>query len=258
MGDSTLNIISVYPELLGTYGDTGNVTILAMRAKWRGYDVEVTTLDAGTPVPTAADIYVLGGGEDAMQTQAASELISDGSLRMAVERGAVVLAICAGMQILGDSFPDAGGTTRAGLGILDIVTHATQEPRAVGELLIEPDASSGLDVLTGFENHAARTTLGVGCRPLGSVEVGIGNGDGTEGAVFGHVIGTYMHGPALARNPALADVLLGWATGDELIPLDDTEPELLHDERVRDASKGLPRTSFRSRRPLGRFLRSAG
>lgn len=254
MSDSALTIAAIYPDLLGTYGDTGNVTILAKRAGWRGYPVEVVTVDAGMPVPATADIYVLGGGEDAMQTRAAADLMDNPSFRSAADRGAVVFAICAGMQILGEHFPDATGTRRAGLALIDIATHTTEEPRAVGELLVEADQTPGLGLLTGFENHGGRTTVGPGCNPLGTVRAGVGNGDGTDGVLQGHIVGTYMHGPVLARNPVLADTLLRWATGDELTSLDDTVPEMLHRERVREATSGNSRTRMHVRGSIGRIL----
>jgi CobQ-like glutamine amidotransferase family enzyme len=111
--------------------------------------------------------------------------------------------------------------------------------RAVGELLSEP-AIGALPTLTGYENHGAVTHLGSDVRPLGRVVHGVGNGggDSTEGAVSGHILATYMHGPALARNPALADLLLSWAVGSELKPLDDTEVEDLRAERLRFVRRG--------------------
>jgi CobQ-like glutamine amidotransferase family enzyme len=228
-------IVLLYPDLLGTYGDSGNAIVLARRLAWRGHDVELVEVHAGEPIPEQADVYVIGGGEDAPQVEAARGIGTDGPLHRAVERGAAVLAVCAGMQIVGRSFPDSTGERRDGAGLLDIATVRVDRPRAVGELLVHPDPTLGLPELTGFENHGGRTELGAGVRPLGTVEVGEGNGGGTEGAVSDRVLGTYLHGPVLARNPALADLLLGWVVGGELEPLDDTEEEALHRERVRAA-----------------------
>jgi lipid II isoglutaminyl synthase (glutamine-hydrolysing) len=147
----------------------------------------------------------------------------------------VMFAVCAGFQILGHRYP-AAGTERAGLGLLDVDSVRTDDARAVGELLADPIPASldGTDVgpLTGFENHAARTRLGPAARPLGAVRSGVGNGfDSLEGAVQGRVIGTYLHGPALARNPALADLLLSWVVG-ELTPLAVDEVDQLRRERL--------------------------
>ena len=135
--------------------------------------------------------------------------------------GAVVLAVCAGYQIAGKTFPGADGALHEGVGLLDIATVKGTGPRAVGEVVGEPSddapgALRALPTLTGFENHGGKTTLGPGVAPLARVVHGVGNGDGsgTEGAVCGRVIGTYLHGPLLARNPALADLLLDWALSD--------------------------------------------
>jgi CobQ-like glutamine amidotransferase family enzyme len=247
MSASRIGVVVLFPDLLGTYGDGGNATVLAQRLAWRGYDVEVVEVTGGDTVPESGDLYVLGGGEDAPQSQAAREIGREGPLHRAVDRGASLLAVCAGMQIVGNSFPDSTGAVQAGAGLLDIETVRVDRPRAVGELLVTPDPSLGLPELTGFENHGGRTKIGSAAMPLGTVEIGEGNGWGDEGAVRDRVIGTYLHGPVLARNTALADLLLGWATGDDLEPLDDDEEEALHRERVRAARERelQPRRSWK-------------
>ncbi|HEY2669203.1 MAG TPA: glutamine amidotransferase [Rugosimonospora sp.] len=230
-GTSALRIVWVYPDLLSTYGDRGNLLVLSRRAALRGLPVECFEVRSDQPVPVDADIYLLGGGEDGPQSLAAQRLIADGGLRRAVDRRAVVLAICAGYQLLGESF-FAKGQKCAGLGLLDL--NSDRGPsRAVGELAGPVDSELGLPVLTGFENHGGRTHLGPGVRPLVKVTVGVGNDGVTEGAWQGSVLGTYSHGPALSRNPALADLLLRWATGiDTLQPLDDGWPDRLRGERL--------------------------
>jgi lipid II isoglutaminyl synthase (glutamine-hydrolysing) len=238
MSRSALRVAVLFPDLLGTYGDGGNGLILARRAQWRGIDTELLQAVSDAPVPEA-DIYCLGGGEDGPQVRAARTLIDDGTLRARVAGGAVVLAVCAGFQVVGRSFPGATGETHEGVGLLDIETTKGAGPRAVGELVAEPAGAAGvpalqaLPVLTGFENHGGVTALGDGTAALARVTAGVGNGDGSEGAVQGRVVGTYLHGPVLARNPALADVLLSWALGDAaLAPLDDTAAESLREERL--------------------------
>jgi lipid II isoglutaminyl synthase (glutamine-hydrolysing) len=245
--DSKVAVVSLFPDLLGTYGDGGNAVVLTKRLQWRGYDTELVRVDAGDPVPSSGEIYVIGGGEDAPQAEAARELAQQGTLRRAVEGGAAVLAVCAGMQILGNRFPGHGTADHQGLGLLDVETVRVDRPRAVGELLVHPDESWGLPLLTGFENHGGRTRLGPGAAPLGRVEVGEGNGFGTEGAVHGKVVGTYLHGPALARNPALADKLLEWVVGGGLDPLDDHECDALRQDRIRAARRRelQPRRSWK-------------
>src|SRR3954447_2710928 len=236
----------IYPDLLGTYGDGGNALILAQRLRWRGTAAEIVEVRAGQPAPASCDIYVLGGGEDAPQALAADQLLIDRPLHKAVDGGAVVFAVCAGLQVVGRSFLVAGGRLRPGLGLLDVTTGRAARKRAVGEIVVEPDPhwSGRLPVLTGYENHAGITELGPDAVPLGRVIAGIGNGagDGLEGAACGKVLGTYLHGPVLARNPALADLLLSWAVGD-LEPLDDSEPEELRAERLAASGSGGGRPS---------------
>jgi len=242
----SVRIAVVYPDLLGTYGDGGNGAILARRAGWRGGTVELLAAPSDAALPEA-DIYCLGGGEDGPQVRAARSLIDDGTLARRAADGAVVLAVCAGYQIVGTSFPAADGSPHEGVGLLDVVTTKGLGARAVGEVVAETEAgtSHALPILTGFENHGGQSTLGSpDTVPLAHVTHGVGNGDGsgTEGAVKGRVIGTYLHGPVLARNPALADLVLAWALGDDL---DDSAAEALRRERL-EATTGRRR---RRRRP---------
>jgi len=231
----TISVALVYPDLLGTYGDGGNATILAQRLRWRGYEANVVSVASGQPVPDNCEIYVIGGGEDLPQGLAASKLIASRALHRAVDAGAVVLAVCAGLQILGESFVGPDGLEAEGLGLLGCVTSRSHAPRAIGEVLVEPAdhlAGYGLGTLSGFENHASVTDLRPGAKPAGTVTLGVGNKDGAlEGVVSGRVWGTYLHGPVLARNPRLADLLASWVVG-ELGPIDDSEPDALHAERA--------------------------
>lgn len=231
-----VSIALLYPELLGTYGDGGNATVLVQRLRWRDIPAEVVDVHAGEPIPASCQIYVMGGGEDAPQALAARELRSGSVLASAVAGGAAVLAVCAGLQVLGNRFAGEDGKAHDGLGLLDCETHRDDGPRRVGEVVVTADDSLDVGDLTGYENHGGITTLGPGARPLGRVVVGHGNdgGDGTEGIVNGRVIGTYLHGPVLARNPALADHLLRSVLGP-LDALDDTEVEALRKERLHAA-----------------------
>ena len=219
-GASTLRLVWVYPDLLSTYGDRGNLLVLCRRARLRGIETEAIEINSDQPVPADGDIYLLGGGEDLPQILAANRLRADGGLASAARRGAVVLAVCAGYQVLGHQFGGVEGEPVAGLDILDI-TSGRGSRRGVGELVADVDPALSVPRITGFENHQGKTTLGPGALPLARVSLGVGNGDGTEGAYAGRVLGTYMHGPALARNPGLADLLLSWAAG----PLRPLDPE---------------------------------
>lgn len=228
-----LSIVNVYQSLLGIYGDRGNAMVLAERARRRGAEVIEHVAEPGSPVPDDADIYVLGGGEDGAQTAAVRALAADGVLARAVERGAVVFGVCAGYQILGETFTVGhDNAEREGLGLLNAQTVRC-DPRAVGEIVTRRRGVSGNDALiTGFENHGGQTRLLAGTEPLADVIEGVGNGDGTEGAVKGTVYGTYPHGPVLARNPALADELITVATGVQLAPLPIQAIAALRAERL--------------------------
>jgi lipid II isoglutaminyl synthase (glutamine-hydrolysing) len=236
---SRLSICLLFPDLLGTYGDGGNAVVLAKRAGWRGINAEILPVAMGEKVPERCDMYLLGGGEDQPQSAVTEILEESRALHKAVDRGAVVLAVCAGMQILGESFEVAGDKKRAGLGLLDVTTVRGKGQRAVGEISVRPDADFGYPPLTGYENHGGATTIGKSARPLGKVISGRGNDDGskTEGVIQGKIAGTYLHGPVLARNAQFADRLLEWATGDHLAPLDDSDVEALRDERLAVAGK---------------------
>lgn len=237
MSDRPLEIVNVYQSLLGIYGDQGNAKVLLKRTQWRGIDARLTSVEPGEPLPETGDIFLLGGGEDGAQTSAVRALRADGGLHRAVDRGAVVFAVCAGYQILGHSFGvGEDDEPREGLGLLDVTT-TRGATRAVGEVLhrwTAPGAPEGDDAwLTGFENHGGYTRLGPEATPLARREIGIGNADdGTEGAVQGTVIGTYPHGPILPRNPALADWLLQLAVGHELEPLPSPEHQELRRHRL--------------------------
>jgi lipid II isoglutaminyl synthase (glutamine-hydrolysing) len=229
--ESALRLVWLYPDLMSTYGDRGNLLILTHRARARGMTVEAFEVRSDDKIPEQADIYLIGGGEDGPQTLAAKRLAADGALGRAVDAGSVIFAVCAGYQVMGASFV-AKGDRYAGLDLLDV--HSDRGPsRAVGELAGEVDPKLGLPTLTGFENHGGRTNPGPDARPLAQVTAGIGNDGRSEGAYRGTVLGTYCHGPALARNPALADLLLRWATGaDELAGLDETWTGRLRAERL--------------------------
>jgi lipid II isoglutaminyl synthase (glutamine-hydrolysing) len=233
-----VTVVLLYPELLGTYGDGGNALVLAQRLRWRGRPADIVEVTAGEPVPESGQLYLMGGGEDAPQALAARELIASRALHRAVDGGAALLAVCAGFQVVGHRFVGPGGEPHAGLGLLDCITSRDSGARRVGEVVAEPDPSIGVPRLTGYENHQSVTALGPGVRPLGRVVVGAGNdtGDGSEGAVAGRVVGTYLHGPVLARNPALADHLLASVVGD-LEPLDDSEADVLRKERLAAARR---------------------
>ena len=223
----------VLPDVMGTYGDGGNAVVLRQRLRLRGIEAEIVEITLSDPVPAELDIYTLGGAEDYAQRLATKHLIRYPGLQQAASRGAPVLAICAAIQVLGHWYETSVGERVDGVGLIDLVT-APQRVRTIGELVSKPLVAGLSEQLTGFENHRGGTVLGSDAQPLGAVTKGAGNraGDGFDGAVQGSIIATYMHGPCLARNPELADLLLTRVIG-ELPPLDLDEVALLRRERLR-------------------------
>jgi lipid II isoglutaminyl synthase (glutamine-hydrolysing) len=222
---TTLAIAVLLPDVLGTYSDAGNAVVLAERARRRQIPAHVQHVGITDVPPRTADIYLLGGGEDTAQLTAAQRLHTH-RLRDELAHRRVVLAVCAGFQLLGTTMTDRAGRRYRGAEVIDAETAAGPR-RAVGEIVTSSTIPT-VGRLTGFENHLGRTRLGPGLAPLGHVEQGVGNGlphdDAVHGVVDGvvtpTVIGTYLHGPVLARNPALADHLLTLAVGQLLTPLD--------------------------------------
>ncbi|ROP43994.1 type 1 glutamine amidotransferase [Pseudokineococcus lusitanus] len=252
MSASAVSVAVLYPELLGTYGDGGNAAVLAARGRARGLEVEVVEVVGSEPLPSC-DVYLLGGGEDGPQRHVARLLAEGDRMARAVEAGGAVLAVCAGMQILGSAFRDVDGPVPG----LSLLPCRTVEPlptqrRAVGEVVVEPEAGLSdvpglppLPTLVGFENHGGRTALEPGATALGRVVRGVGNGvevDGAapvDGVVAGRVVGTYLHGPVLALNPALADRLLGWATGGDPSALPPGDERLVRLDEAAAAARAV-------------------
>ncbi|MBF6315252.1 glutamine amidotransferase [Nocardia cyriacigeorgica] len=235
MSESTVRIGLVLPDVMGTYGDGGNALVLRQRLRMRGHDAEIVEITLSDPVPDSLDIYTLGGAEDSAQRLATRHLQRYPGLQQAAAKGAPVLAICAAIQVLGQWYETSSGERVEGVALLDATT-SPQNTRAIGEVTTAPLIPGLTAPLTGFENHRGGTSLGPGATGLARVTRGVGNGvgDGLEGVVQGSVIGTYMHGPALARNPELADLILARALRVEsLEPLDLPEVEQLRRERLR-------------------------
>ena len=230
-----IKIVNLLPELLGTYGDRGNVLALSWRLDQRGIKNELINASAYDPLPKDGDFYFLGGGEDDAQIAAVELLRSSDVLPNALANGAHIFAVCAGFQLLGESFPASGGRAISGLGLLPIITESAN-PRSVGELLM--DSTLGIGELTGFENHSGQSRFLEKLQPLGTVNKGIGNHvkEASDGAVTEQIVATYMHGPALVRNPKLADYFLSRKLG-KLSPINDEVFNELHSSCVARASK---------------------
>ena len=229
---TTIRVGHLYPDYLNIYADRGNIAVLERRAAWRGHRLEVTALGLDDAIaPGAHDLFYVGGGQDREQLLVATNLAAKAdALREAVAGGAALLAVCGGYQLLGRGYRGFHGETMPGVGLLPLETVAG-ERRMIGDVLLECELEPGRPrTLAGFENHAGRTRLDPEAEPLGRVLAGFGNDgeSGFEGARAGRVIGTYLHGPLLPRNPWLADWLLAQALAHrdggeppELAPLRD-------------------------------------
>ena len=235
----SLRVLSLYPELMNIYADRGNIAVLRARCEWRGIGFEWGAASMREPVdPEAWDLFYMGGGQDRDQAAVALDMVESkrDALHAAAARGAVVLAVCGGYQLLGHSYA-MGDDELPGIGLVDLRTVREPGPRLIGNCAIEADLGSGPRVIAGFENHGGRTYLGEEAEPLGRVLKGFGNNgnDGHEGVRRGNVIGTYLHGPLLPKNVWLADRLIELALGIELEPLDDSLEDAAHHSARRAA-----------------------
>jgi CobQ-like glutamine amidotransferase family enzyme len=226
--DDRLRVCALYPDLMNIYADRGNLLLLERRCAWRGIGFELAGAGLGDPIdPDAHDLFYIGGGQDRDQAICARDMVATkrDALHAAAARGAVILAVCGGYQLLGHEYQIADETI-PGVGLVDLRTVRAAGPRLIGNVAIEVQLP-GLDgrrVLAGFENHGGRTHLGAGEEPLGRVLSGHGNtgASGHEGVRKGSVIGTYLHGPLLPKNAWFADWLVATALGvDGLAALDD-------------------------------------
>lgn len=214
-----LKIAWLYPDLMSTYGDRGNVITLTKRCQWRGIEAEIVeiTLESDTQALTSSDLIFMGGAQDRQQKIASEDLFKNKGpvIKEMVENRTPSLFVCAAYQFMGHYYHPAEGDDIPGLGIFDLYTKhfGKNRPRCIGNIVakMEPEIKvQGDNTIVGFENHGGRTYLGKKVQPLAKVIKGFGNNgeDETEGAIYKNVIGSYLHGPLLPKNPHLADYLL--------------------------------------------------
>jgi CobQ-like glutamine amidotransferase family enzyme len=226
MSERVLRVAHLFPELLNLYGDSGNILVLRRRMEWRGIRPDVVEYHVGDrPSFSGVDIAFIGGGSDREQRIVCDRLLAErDELAAFVADGGVLLAVCGGYQLLGHSYL-MGDEKVEGLGLVDLYTDRGT-PRLIGDIAIQSPVCDR--AIVGYENHGGRTHLGAGVEPLGHVLSGHGNDGvtGDEGCLYNNVIGTYIHGPLLPKNPGVADCVLSRALdrryGDgSLEPLDD-------------------------------------
>ena len=246
MAELSLRVLWLYPDHMNIYADRGNIAVLERRCQWRGIPFELATASPGDRIDSDAhDFFYVGGGQDRDQALVARDLVETkrSALERAVDRGAVMLAVCGGYQLLGHGYELPDGTSLPGLGLVDLRTVREPGERLIGNVVIEADLGDGPRRIAGFENHGGRTYLGESQEPLGTVVSGFGNNgkDRREGVRRNRLIGTYLHGPLLPKNAWLADTLIEWALEPRLgerpslEPLDDRLEELAHASAVRAA-----------------------
>lgn len=222
----SLKIGWLYPELMSTYGDRGNIIVLTKRCEWRGIGTQVINLNEGFSAKLLNDLDILfmGGAQDTQQGIVSKDFTLDKirSLKNKIENGTPGLYICGAYQFLGKYYKDADGTKIKGLGIFNLYTEhpGEEKERLIGNIVIKAnslwqianskitsDAPSSMRYAVGFENHGGRTYLGKELKPFAEVVKGFGNNgeDKTEGVIYKNSIGTYLHGPILPKNPQIAD-----------------------------------------------------
>ncbi|MFT4187472.1 MAG: glutamine amidotransferase [Aeromicrobium sp.] len=202
-----VTILQLYPRDMNIYGDWGNVLTLSRRLEWHGYTPVVVGYDPGEAFPEDVDLVVGGGGQDSGQGVIQTDLRAIGPrLREWAEDDVPMLAICGLYQLFGRFFRTLEGEMIEGIGLLDIETIGGQE-RLIGNIVTE---SSEFGQVIGYENHSGKTYLGAGATPFGRVLAGAGNNgeDGTEGVRHRNVVGSYLHGSLLPKNPLVADFLI--------------------------------------------------
>jgi lipid II isoglutaminyl synthase (glutamine-hydrolysing) len=230
-----LNILELYPKDMNIYGDSGNVLVLKKRAEKRNISVNILSYNIGDSFPKNVDIVVAGGGQDSGQEKVNKDLLKiKDKLKKLAENYTPMLLICGSYQLFGNYFRTNEGKVLKGIGILNAYTEATNE-RMVGNIITE---SVPFGEIIGYENHSGKTTLEGDTLPLGLVKLGAGNNgeDNTEGARYKNVIGTYLHGSLLPKNPKIADFLISEAMAKKY-PDDFTKLKALDDSLADKARK---------------------
>ncbi|MHA3685039.1 type 1 glutamine amidotransferase [Leucobacter sp. HY1908] len=235
-----LVILSLYPRDMNIYGDRGNVLALTRRARAHGFEPVVVELNPGDQLPEHVDIVIGGGGQDSGQGRVAVDLVSRREeFHALAERGTPMLLVCGLYQLFGHRFITHTGETLEGIGVLDVETRGGSD-RMIGNIVLD---AGELGEVIGYENHSGNTTLGDGSRPFGRVLQGAGNNptSGVEGARSGNVIGTYLHGSLLPKNPAVSDFLIGEAAKARYGAFTPTAGRDETAERARESAKRRPR-----------------
>ena len=237
MEKQKIAILQLYPRDMNIYGDNGNLQVLIKRLEWYGYQPIVTEYNVGDTLPKKTDIVIGGGGQDSGQEIIHDDLLSIGTqLQQWANAGVPMLMVCGLYQLFGHFFKTLSGKQLDGIGVLDIKTYGTNE-RLIGNIITH---SEDFGDIIGYENHSGQTSLGPKAAPLATVIKGAGNNssDGHEGARYKNVIGTYLHGSVLPKNPELADFLIRTAVEKKY---GEFSPDLI-DDHFADMARGIAQT----------------
>ena len=237
MEKQKITILQLYPRDMNIYGDNGNLQVLIKRLEWYGYQPVVTEYNVGDTLPKKTDIVIGGGGQDSGQEIIHDDLLSIGTqLQQWANAGMPMLMVCGLYQLFGHFFKTLSGKQLDGIGVLDIKTYGTNE-RLIGNIITH---SEDFGDIIGYENHSGQTSLGPKAAPLATVIKGAGNNssDGHEGARYKNVIGTYLHGSVLPKNPELADFLIRTAVEKKY---GEFSPDLI-DDHFADMARGIAQT----------------
>ncbi len=240
MNDKSINLLQLYPRDMNIYGDWGNTLVLKKRLEWHGYTVNLLSYNPGDTFPSEVDIIVGGGGQDSGQSKIGDDLLRIGpTLIELADQGVPMLMICGLYQQFGHFFKTKDGEIIKGIGLIDIETYGGDE-RMIGNIVT---SNEQFGLVIGYENHSGRTMLGPKAMPLGKVIKGAGNNntDETEGARYKNVIGTYMHGSLLPKNPAIADWLIEQAVTRKFGEFTPTVIDDRFAELARDVAAARPR-----------------
>lgn len=236
----TIRLLQLYPRDMNIYGDWGNTLVLKRRLEWHGYTVELLSYNPGDKFPHDVDLIVGGGGQDSGQSKICDDLIRIGpKLKALADDNVPMLMICGMYQQFGHFFRTKDGNVIKGIGILDIETVGSDE-RMIGNIVT---SNEEFGLIVGYENHSGLTTLGPNTKPLGTVIRGAGNNnsDSTEGARYRNVIGTYLHGSLLPKNPKIADWLIEQAVTRKYGEFYSTVIDDRFAELARDVAQRRPR-----------------
>jgi len=233
MNNKTITILNLYSHDMNIYGDYGNVLTLQRRLEWYGYTPQVIEYNRGDKFPDNVDIIIGGGGQDSGQNKIQADLLTIGpKLRELADKGTPMLVICGLYQLFGNFFKTNSGETIEGIGLFNIETYGKSE-RLIGNIITHCEQFGDI---VGYENHSGQTFLGHKVAALGIVRLGAGNNttDISEGARYKNVIGSYIHGSLLPKNPQIADFLIRQAVINKYgkfnsKPIDDSLTQLARD-----------------------------